>query len=177
MKSLQERAERITHTVEVPIPNLDGTGIAYRVPIDVPALRDPIDGEIYLESDAQEIIDRTKARHMGLMSAESIRGLREYLCVTQKGMSELLQIGAKTYTRWESGNDRPSRSLNILLRALHDGRIDVPYLRSLRPILEAPATTWGHVLISSTSGLSSGQVNIESAPTNQGTNEQQPLAA
>jgi hypothetical protein len=47
-------------------------------------------------------------------------------------MSELLQIGAKTYTRWESGRDLPSRSMNVLLCALRDGQLNLNYLRALR---------------------------------------------
>ena len=45
-------------------------------------------------------------------------------------MAELLQIGEKSYSRWETGRERPSRSMNILLAALADGRIDVAYLGS-----------------------------------------------
>src|SRR5439155_17388564 len=45
--------------------------------------------------------------------------------------AQLLQIGEKSYTRWESGRVRPSRVINVLLRLLYDGRIDVEDLRSL----------------------------------------------
>lgn len=146
MKPLQERAERVMHKIDVAVPTLDGSSVAYRIEVEVPALKDPLDGEIYLDGEAQEIIDRTKARHMGLMSPEAIKDLRELLGVTQKVMSGLLQIGAKTYTRWESGGDHPSRSLNILLCALRDGRIDTAYLQSLRPNLEAPQKPWSEIL-------------------------------
>ena len=47
-------------------------------------------------------------------------------------MSDLLQIGAKSYTRWESGRARISRSMNVLLSALRDGAVTVEYLRCLR---------------------------------------------
>jgi len=49
-------------------------------------------------------------------------------------MAQLLQIGEKSYCRWETGSERPSRSINLLLAALTDGRIDVAYLESrLKP--------------------------------------------
>jgi DNA-binding transcriptional regulator YiaG len=146
MKSLQERAEHIRHKIQIAIPTLDGLRVAYRVPVVVPALRDPKDGEIYLEGDAQEIIDRIKARHMGLLSAEEIRDLRKRLGLSQRAISQLLQMGSKTYTRWESGRDHPSRSLNILLRALRDDRLDPPYLLSLQPALESSDRGWEHTI-------------------------------
>ena len=51
--------------------------------------------------------------------------------MTQPQISELLQIGEKTWTRWETGRERPSRSINVLLFALNDGKLDAAYLRSV----------------------------------------------
>lgn len=116
----------------VHIPNLDGDGIAYTVPIDVEAYTDPETGEDVLTPESMEEIEKVQARHMGLMSAEDMLALRERLDLSQQEMSELLQIGAKSYTRWESGRARPSRSLNVILCALRDGQLDVNYLRALR---------------------------------------------
>lgn len=116
----------------VAIPTVDGKGIAETVVIEVPCKIDPTTGEEFLTGEALAEIDRVKARHMGLLQPEEIRKLRECLGLTQKDMSDLLQIGAKSYTRWESGRERPFRSLNILLRALYDGKLDVNYLRSIQ---------------------------------------------
>lgn len=118
--------------IPVAIPTLDGTGIAETVEIEVPCKIDPVSGDEFLTGEALAEIDRVKARHMGLLQPEEIRSLRECLGLTQKEMSDLLQIGAKSYTRWEGGRERPFRSLNILLRALADGRLDVNYLRSIQ---------------------------------------------
>src|SRR5208283_1159998 len=85
-----------------------------------------------LTPESLELIEKTQARHMGLMSPEEIRELRERLDLTQEEMSGLLQIGAKSYTRWESGRARPSRSLNVVLCALRDGVVTTEYLRCLR---------------------------------------------
>jgi DNA-binding transcriptional regulator YiaG len=121
-----------TTKVRVTIPTLDGEAIAEVVVVEVPCTIDESSGEELLGAEALEMIDRVKARHMGLMQPTDIRRLRKLLCVSQRSMSELLQIGAKSYTRWESGRERPSRSLNILLRALWDGKLDVNYLESIR---------------------------------------------
>jgi len=117
---------------DVQIPNLDGDGIAETIRIDVPVHIDPQSGEEILTAAAHELIEKTKARRMGLMLADEIRELRERFSLTQEQISELLQIGAKTYTRWESGRARPSRSLNLLLCALRDGALSLEYLRCKR---------------------------------------------
>lgn len=117
---------------DVHIPNLEGDGASEIVRIDIPVRIDPQSGEEILTPEAHELIERTKLRCMGLMSAEELRELRERLNLTQEEMSDLLQIGAKTYTRWESGRARLSRSMNVLLSALRDGVVTVEYLRCLR---------------------------------------------
>jgi DNA-binding transcriptional regulator YiaG len=128
MKTTELRTTRFL----VQIPNLDGDGIAETVAVDVQCFTDPETGEDVLTSDSIELIDRTKARRMGLILPDELKSLRERLDLSQDEISDLLQIGAKTYTRWESGRARPSRSLNVMLCALRDGVITVEYLRALR---------------------------------------------
>jgi DNA-binding transcriptional regulator YiaG len=117
---------------DVHIPNLEGDGVAETVRIDVPVRVDSATGEEVLTPEALALIEKTKLRRMGLMSPEEIQNLRQRFGLTQDEMSNLLQIGAKTYTRWESGRARPSRSMNVTLCALRDGQLDVNYLRALR---------------------------------------------
>jgi len=130
MSNPAENWKQIRSKVPVHIPTLDGKGIAETVEVEVTARRNPADGEIYLDGEALEKLDDVKARHMGLMLPREIKELRLQLGVTQKRMAELLQIGEKSYSRWETGRERPSRSMNILLAALADGRMDVAYLES-----------------------------------------------
>ena len=124
--------EPIRTKAKVAIPTPDGETIARSIEIEVDAWRDPATGEIYLGTTATDEIDRIKARHMGLFTPTELCELRTRLGLSQKALSELLQIGAKSWTRWETGRERPSRSMNLLIRALHDGRIDAGYLRALR---------------------------------------------
>jgi len=146
MKPLNERLERIEIEEPVHIPTSDGGAIAETVMVKVPAWRDPEDGEIYLDDEAQQILDRAKARHMGLLSASQIKELRENNRLTQSEIAGLFQLGQKTWTRWESGRERPSRSMNIVLRAFADGKIDVDYLKSLqgKPVATTTTETWDH---------------------------------
>jgi DNA-binding transcriptional regulator YiaG len=115
---------------EVRIPSPDGKSVT-TIKVKVPAWRDPNDGEIYLDGESIRILDDVKARHLGMLTSTEIKALRDRLGKTQKDLCRLLQIGEKTWTRWESGRERPLKSLNVLLCALRDGRLDLPYLESL----------------------------------------------
>ena len=122
---------------EVLIPSIDGSDVVDRITVKIPVTRDPTTGETLLTPEAHEKIEQTQARHLGLISATELKAIRKRLGLTQKQLGDLIQIGEKTYTRWESGRARPSRSLNVLLCALRDGRLPVPYLRSLqKPVIE-----------------------------------------
>lgn len=122
---------------EVVIPSVDGSEIVDRISVKIPVTRDPQTGEALLTPEAHEKIEQTQARHMGLISPTELRNIRRRLGLTQRELGNLIQVGEKSYTRWETGRARPSRSLNVLLCALRDGRLSIPYLQSLqRPFLE-----------------------------------------
>ena len=133
-------SKEMTRQIEVPvrIPTLDGTAVAETVMVEVTCTIDADTGDELLGKEAIEKLDQVKARYMGLLLPNEIRQLRQDNGMTQKEMSDLLQIGEKTYTRWESGRERPSRSLNLLLRSLRDGKVNTAYLRSLR----GPISDW-----------------------------------
>ncbi len=121
--------KKVITKMPVHVPSLDGKTIQETVMVEVEALQNPSDGEIYLPGEALEKLDAAKARYMGLLQPDCIKELRERLELTQKEMSSLLQIGEKTWTRWETGRERPSRSLNLLLHAVYDGKVDICYLQ------------------------------------------------
>lgn len=123
---------------EVTIPTPDGETVADRIKINVPMEWDEDIHDWTLTPEAEERIETTKARHMGLLLPEQLRALRERLGLTQKAIGDLLQIGAKSWTRWETGAQRPSRSLNLLLRAVHNGWITPQQLG----LLCAPQPDW-----------------------------------
>ena len=116
---------------EVTIPTPDGTAVAERIPIKVPMLWDEDIQEWLLTPAAEEEIEITKARYMGLLQPAELRALRERFGLSQQAIGDLLQIGAKSWTRWETGRQRPSRSINLLLKALHAGMISPTQLRRL----------------------------------------------
>ena len=106
--------------------------------VKVPALKDTVTGEVYLTGEALEIMDKAKARLMGVLLPTEIKELRSRMDLTQRQMCDLLGIGEKTYTRWESGRERPSQSLNRLLAALWEGRLSSGDLLVCRQ----PAYSW-----------------------------------
>jgi len=108
------------------------------VEIKVSCLKDPATGEEFLGSEAMWMMDQAKARYMGLLLPSEIKQLRESMDLTQKEICELLQIGSKSYSRWETGKDRPSRLTNLLLRAIADGKVTLGYLKSK----QGPCPDW-----------------------------------
>jgi putative zinc finger/helix-turn-helix YgiT family protein len=129
---------------EVEIPNAERTEIVETVTIQVPIQRDSVTGEEILTADALDLIENTQARYMGLLLPDEIRKLRKALGLTQRQFGELLQVGEKTSTRWETGRGRPSRSLNVLLCALRDGLLPINYLKNLRNPLALLEVTADH---------------------------------
>jgi DNA-binding transcriptional regulator YiaG len=138
MKSLLERGKAIRTEMPVHIPTADGKAIAETIMVTVDAIKDPRTGEVYLSGEALEELSRVKARHMGLLLPSEIQAMRERLGFTQKEMSELLAIGDKSYTRWETGRERPSKSMNRLLVALWEGRLSIGDLQAMRQ----PVFSW-----------------------------------
>jgi DNA-binding XRE family transcriptional regulator len=107
---------------------LDGTDIAERVKVPITLEWDEEVKEWLLTPEAHEAIDNTKARLIGLLLPDQFKELRERCDCTQKEMGELFQVGEKSWTRWESGKHRPSRSMSLLVRALYDGALSINYL-------------------------------------------------
>lgn len=80
-------------------------------------------GQEFLTPESSELIERTRARHMGFLHGKDIRDLRKRLGLTQDELSALLDCGEKSLSRWESGRGLPSGIVNKLLRLLEEGRV------------------------------------------------------
>src|SRR5262245_20126493 len=113
---------------EVVVPKADGSGIAERVKVTVPVRWDEELEDWLMTAEAHEIIDNAKARLMGLLLPEQFRELRERYGFSQREMGELFQVGEKSWTRWETGKHRPSRSISLFVRALYEEELSLNYL-------------------------------------------------
>jgi DNA-binding transcriptional regulator YiaG len=117
---------------KVYIPNLEGDEVAETVPIQVTISVDPRTGEEILTPESIQLIEDTRLRYMGLLSPQEIKDMRLKLELSQQRMSELLQAGEKSYTRWELGRSRPSRMVNVLLRLIYEGKVFISDLIAQR---------------------------------------------
>lgn len=75
-------------------------------------------GDTILDDRAISKIETARREAIGLLSPDDIRAFRTSLHKTQSGMSALLGIGEKTYTRWESGAFVQSEAFDRYLRLL-----------------------------------------------------------
>ena len=121
MKNWWEELEKVPVVEEVPICNADGT-VRETVKVEVVGRKGP-DGEIHLVGEALEKIEQVKARYEGIMLPTDIRRLRERCGLSQNEMCNALGLGKKTWTRWETGRERPSRSMNNMLVFLYNGKL------------------------------------------------------
>ncbi|MDR3405899.1 MAG: type II toxin-antitoxin system MqsA family antitoxin [Chthoniobacter sp.] len=75
-------------------------------------------GEMVLSADAADAVDAAIAEKTEQLGPGELERIREELQVDQTEMSDILGLGAKTYHRWERGNQVPSRSMGYYLRVL-----------------------------------------------------------
>ena len=112
---------------EVFVPDARGE-VVQRLKVTAPVRWDEEIKEWVLTPEAHRLIEDTKARHMGLLLPDQFKELRQRYDSSQREMGELFQVGEKSWTRWETGKQRPSRSINLLIRALYEGEIAIEYL-------------------------------------------------
>lgn len=113
---------------EVLVPDIDGTAIVERVKVTAPVTWDEDLKQWLLTPEAHRILEDTKARRMGLLLPEQFKELRQRYGYSQKEMGELFQVGGKSWTRWETGKHRPSRSISLLVRAVYEDELSLDYL-------------------------------------------------
>lgn len=97
-------------------------------------LRCPKCGEIVLRFEdsrrlSEDAIALYRKKHH-LLSADEIRALRERFNLKQADLAGLLRLGANTISRWESGRNAQTASMDILLRLIRDVPGSIAYLRS-----------------------------------------------
>ena len=95
-------------------------------------------GQEFLTPESSELIERTRARHMGYLHGKDIRDLRKRLNLTQDQLSDLLDCGKKSLSRWESGRGLPSGIVNKLLRLLDENYLSPASLTAVA----GPRPSW-----------------------------------
>lgn len=95
-------------------------------------------GQEFLTPESSELIERTRARHLGFLHGKDIRALRKRLGLTQDELSDLLDCGEKSLSRWESGRGLPSGIVNKFLRLLDEGYLSPASLAAVK----GPRPSW-----------------------------------
>ncbi len=78
-------------------------------------------GEIFFPGETTRFIESVVAEQTEQLTSRELERIREDLGVaTQDEMSEVLGLGLKTYHKWESGRQFPTRSMCYYIRVLAD---------------------------------------------------------
>ncbi|MGO9201850.1 MAG: type II TA system antitoxin MqsA family protein [Limisphaerales bacterium] len=78
-------------------------------------------GEIVFPGETTRFIESAVAEQTEQLSPRELERIREDLGVaTQDEMSEVLGLGLKTFHKWESGRQFPTRSMSCYIRVLAD---------------------------------------------------------
>ncbi len=78
---------------------------------------------------SKDAIAAYRKKH-NLLSADEIRALREQFRLKQADLAGLLRLGANTISRWESGRNVQTASMDVLLRLIRDVPGSIVYLRN-----------------------------------------------
>ncbi|RKH39704.1 type II toxin-antitoxin system MqsA family antitoxin [Corallococcus sp. AB050B] len=80
---------------------------------------------------SQHILDAARQK-LGILQPDQIIAIRKNLGLSQESMEDLLGLGDKVVTRWETGRVVPGKTTDILLRLLskHPGLVND--LRSIK---------------------------------------------
>lgn len=106
----------------VKIKNPDGS-VRATVPVELNGYIDEFTGEECFTAEELMKIDSAKAYYAGIMLPDEIKALRERFHKTQEEMCDILGMGRKTWTRWETGAVVPNASMCKTLFLLRDGKI------------------------------------------------------
>lgn len=125
-------------TVQVKVFGVDGMPRG-TVSVEVPLEKDDITGEWCYGPDAIRIIDEIKRQHANIVSPSQVRCIRDRFGMTQEGMCKMLGLGARTWTRWETGAVIPNQAMNRMLLELLNGDYTIAGMVKR----ESADITWG----------------------------------
>lgn len=87
--------------------------------------------EVFLDENATQKIEFARLQAMRRLSPAEIKAFRERLRKTQTEIAQLLGLGEKTYSRWESGAYIQNAASDRYLRLLMASEANVAILREL----------------------------------------------
>lgn len=75
-------------------------------------------GQQILPDELSKAIDVERYRRLGLLTPAEIKQVRENTGLSAVDMAQLLGVGDKTYTRWETGRSLQNKSNDTLIRLI-----------------------------------------------------------
>jgi putative zinc finger/helix-turn-helix YgiT family protein len=75
-------------------------------------------GERVIAHALDQAIEQEARRRRGLLAPQEIKAVRERTGLSQEAMAQLIGVGAKSYTRWETGKSIQNKSNDNLIRLL-----------------------------------------------------------
>lgn len=75
-------------------------------------------GEHFLDDKAMNKVEEEKYRSKGLLLPRELKAIRESFGLTQVRMAKVLDVGEKTYCRWENGLSMQTKALDNLVRSV-----------------------------------------------------------
>ena len=88
--------------------------------------------EIILPPELIECLDKQRYVRLGLLSPAEIKAIRINAGLSQTEISQILGVGEKTYTRWESGKSLQNKSSDNLIRLFSQEPSSFVWLESQR---------------------------------------------
>jgi len=76
------------------------------------------------------------------MIGEDIKSMRERFGLSQKELTDLLQCGEKSLSRWENGRGQPTGIVNKMLRLLDQGILTLSDLEQVSGPRTEPVADW-----------------------------------
>ena len=75
-------------------------------------------GEDFIGDELSQAISATRYQRLGLLTPDQIREVREKTGLSAVEMSQLLNAGEKSFTRWENGKSIQNKSTDTLIRLI-----------------------------------------------------------
>ncbi len=116
--------------IEIQIPDLNNEGIESTITVEVELFYNEKIDEYSLTQESLDLIEEERLKYLKILSPNDIKAIRDSYGMSQREISKLLQIGEKSWTRWENGKNKPSRSINLFLRCVQDGTIGIVDLKN-----------------------------------------------
>lgn len=104
-------------------------------------------GHEFLTQESRLRIEEIKRSDRGLITGAEIKSMRKRLGLSQEKLTNLIQCGEKSLSRWENGHGYPTGPINAILRLLSDGILTPEYLERIylpsatqvkKPIISKP---------------------------------------